>query len=227
MMQYGELLFTFLLSLFFSSYHRLTSQQHISLCWLSGARKKRRNGHHSHSPAYINIQYIYCIRNIQLPQTITFFAMEATLCDIRRAVLTGKLFTGKMDAGNVETPSCCKWAVPSKMLTVFVSSTFTDTQVERNILLAIRSRLLEEVRAHGIQINLVDMRFGVKDENTLTHNTWTHCAREIYNCHEQSGGVYFLSLQSHKYGYMPLPKHLSEEECNKSWLCLMTRRCAL
>jgi hypothetical protein len=53
------------------------------------------------------------------------------LCDIRRAVLTGKVFTGKMDADNVETHSCCKWAVPSKMLTVFVSSTFTDTHVER------------------------------------------------------------------------------------------------
>jgi hypothetical protein len=136
--------------------------------------------------------------------------MEATLCDIRRAVLTGKIL--KMDSA--EIPSC-KWLVPSKMLTVFVSSTFTDTHVERNILLAIRSRLFEEVRAYGIQINLVDMRFGVKDENTLTHDTWTHCAREIYNCHEQSGGVYFLSLQSHKYGYMPLPKHLSEEEYNK------------
>jgi hypothetical protein len=141
--------------------------------------------------------------------------MKATLCDIRRSILTGKNCTGKIDAGDVETPSCYKWAVPSKMLTVFVSSTFTDTHVERNILLAIRSRLLEEVRAYGIQINLVDMRFGVKDENTLTHDTWTHCAREIYNCHEQSGGVYFLSLQSHKYGYMPLPKHVSEEEYNK------------
>jgi hypothetical protein len=110
----------------------------------------------------------------------------------------------------MDTPSC-EWTVRPRMLTVFVSSTFTDTHVERNILLAIRSRLLEEVRAYGIQINIVDMRFGVKDENTLIHDTWTHCAREIYNCHHQSGGVYFLSLQSQKYGYMPLPKYLSME----------------
>jgi hypothetical protein len=64
---------------------------------------------------------------------------------------------------------------------------------------------------HGIQVILYDMRFGVKDENTLDHMTWETCKDAIQQCFEGSDGIFFLSLQADRYGYLPLPKYLDEE----------------
>ena len=49
-----------------------------------------------------------------------------------------------------------------------------------------------------MEIIFVDMRWGVRDENTLEHRTWIECARELDRCMEESSGVFFLSLQSYK-----------------------------
>ena len=68
------------------------------------------------------------------------------------------------------------WKVPSFNLKYFVSSTFTDTHEERNVIM---TRLLQELNdiasPHGIDITFVDMRWGVKDENTDDHKTWDAC----------------------------------------------------
>ena len=89
----------------------------------------------------------------------------------------------------------------------FVSSTFTDTHAERNILLEnVLPDLRDIARPYGIEINFVDMRWGVRNENTLDHMTWIACRRELERCRNESVGIFFLSLQSMKYGYMPLPR---------------------
>jgi WD40 repeat protein len=94
---------------------------------------------------------------------------------------------------------------------VFASSTFTDTQSERNILLEkIQPRLRQIGRQHGIDVMIVDMRWGIRDESTLNHGTWEECRKAIDRCREDSNGMFFLSLQSDKYGYRPLPKYVSE-----------------
>ena len=49
------------------------------------------------------------------------------------------------------------------------------------------------------------MRWGVRDENTLDHRTWIECQRELERCRIESNDLFFLSLQSEKYGYTPLP----------------------
>jgi hypothetical protein len=99
---------------------------------------------------------------------------------------------------------------PKLNLMAIVSSTFTDTAVERNILM---HRILPELRhaaRHYVNINicLVDLRWGLKDSNTNDHLTWISCASEITRCREESGGVFFISLQSEKYGYCPLPRSI-------------------
>lgn len=72
--------------------------------------------------------------------------------------------------------------------------------------------------------------WGVRDENTWDHLTWMSCLRELERCEEESLGVFFLSLQSHKYGYCPLPKFISksnfESKCEDptltpEWLILV------
>jgi WD40 repeat protein len=102
--------------------------------------------------------------------------------------------------------------VPKNKLTVFVSSTFTDTWRERNLLHEeILPKLQTEASKDDIQVILYDMRFGVKDENTKDHLTWEICRDAIKKCYEESDGLFFLSLQSEKYGYMPLPKFIEKE----------------
>ena len=104
------------------------------------------------------------------------------------------------------------WDSPRKTLVIFVSSTFTDTHDERNILLEkVQPYLRDNGRAYGIEVTFVDMRYGVVDENTLDHMTWEACERELRRCFEESGGVFFLSLLGDKYGYKPLPRTIDQE----------------
>jgi len=103
------------------------------------------------------------------------------------------------------------WKTSSWLLKVFVSSTFTDTHRERNVLMEqLLPTLKEYAASRDISIVLVDMRYGIKDENTLEHLTWQGCFEGIKNCYEESDGLFFLSLQGNKYGYVPLPKYISQ-----------------
>jgi hypothetical protein len=93
------------------------------------------------------------------------------------------------------------WEPPSTKMLIFVSSTFTDTQVERDILMRkIQPLLRARAAGHGIEVTFVDMRFGVKDENTLDHMTWIACRNELERCRAVSSGegVFFISLQAEK-----------------------------
>lgn len=71
--------------------------------------------------------------------------------------------------------------ISSYKLKVFVSSTFTDTHLERNILLdEIVPYLKQLATPYNIQIVFVDMRYGVRDENTKDHMTWLARKSELY-----------------------------------------------
>jgi WD40 repeat protein len=105
-------------------------------------------------------------------------------------------------------------AIPKKKIMIFISSTFTDTHLERNIL---HHKILPQLQQFlvssglGTQLVFYDMRFGVKDESTLDHTTWTTCRDAIQQCYEESNGIFFLSLLGEKYGYCPLPKYIDEK----------------
>ena len=71
-----------------------------------------------------------------------------------------------------------QWRNPKWKLMVFVSSTFTDTTEERTVILEkVLPKLKKIGIEHGIQIIFVDMRWGVKDENTVDHLTWVTCKK--------------------------------------------------
>ena len=90
--------------------------------------------------------------------------------------------------------------VPKNKLMFFVSSTFTDTHSERNeIMGVIVPKLRELARLHSIDVMAVDLRYGIPDEATLMHTTWNDCSRELERCRTESGGIFFISLQSEKY----------------------------
>jgi hypothetical protein len=92
------------------------------------------------------------------------------------------------------------WKSPHLKLLIFFSSTFTDTLLERDLLMnEILPRLRERAIPLNIDVTFVDMRWGVRDENTLDHRTWIECSRELERCREESLGLFFVSLQSEKY----------------------------
>ena len=132
---------------------------------------------------------------MQLDEDVT----ENANCTSLYNVLGGGFITEELDL----------WKVPSFNLKYFVSSTFTDTHEERNVIM---TRLLQELNdiasPHGIDITFVDMRWGVKDENTDDHKTWDVCKVELERCSIESCETFFISLQGQKYGYRPLPREI-------------------
>ena len=118
-------------------------------------------------------------------------ATEQRLAVIRGAFLVSGAAAGALDDR--------LWRSPRWKLQVFVSSTFTDTGLERDILMQqIQPALRKRGRARGVEATLVDMRWGVRDENTLDHRTWIDCWVELERCRAESRGLFFLSLQSDK-----------------------------
>lgn len=52
---------------------------------------------------------------------------------------------------------------------------------------------------------VVDMRWGVRDEATDDHMTTELCMNEIRNCQRLSTGPNFVVFLGQKYGYRPIP----------------------
>ncbi|XP_065565326.1 NACHT and WD repeat domain-containing protein 2-like isoform X3 [Artemia franciscana] len=104
--------------------------------------------------------------------------------------------------------------VSSKIVRIFTSSTFTDTLLERNTLMAeVYPKLKEYCREkHGLEFQIVDMRWGVRDEATDDHLTTDLCMREIENCQRLSMGPNFISFLGQKYGYRPIPTRILTSE---------------
>ena len=121
-----------------------------------------------------------------------------------------KMLKSVLSGNNASLKELVMW-IPKNQLIVFASSTFTDTHLERNILLEkIIPVVQAAARAKGIFLSAVDMRYGVKDENTVDHQTWIACAKQIEVTFEESAGLCFISFQSMKYGYRPVPKYVPQ-----------------
>ncbi|CAB3365460.1 Hypothetical predicted protein [Cloeon dipterum] len=104
--------------------------------------------------------------------------------------------------------------VSSKIVRIFTSSTFTDTGMERNTLMAqVYPKLKDYCREkHGLEFQVVDMRWGVRDEATDDHMTTELCMREIRNCQRLSMGPNFVCFLGQKYGYRPIPTYIVSAE---------------
>jgi WD40 repeat protein len=139
----------------------------------------------------------------------------------------GKEYLLDLMGGKFSSITLFKKFLPKSKLSVFISSTFTDSHNERNLL---NEKILPDLQElygkqeENLQITFSDMRFGVKDDNTANHLTWICCSEEIQRCFEEScyhemiddepdssASMFFLSLQADKYGYEPLPKYCSKE----------------
>ncbi|XP_023331552.1 NACHT and WD repeat domain-containing protein 2 [Eurytemora carolleeae] len=58
---------------------------------------------------------------------------------------------------------------------------------------------------YGIEFQMIDVRWGVRDESTDDHSTTNIFLQEVKNCKINSLGPSFILLLGQKYGYRPLP----------------------
>lgn len=101
----------------------------------------------------------------------------------------------------------------AKIIRVFTSSTFTDMATERNALMErIYPRLKTFAQEKGYEFQVVDMRWGVRDESTDDHSTLELCLKELKACQELSTGPNFMTFLGQKYGFRPLPSKIASAE---------------
>ncbi|XP_077984718.1 NACHT domain- and WD repeat-containing protein 1-like [Glandiceps talaboti] len=107
----------------------------------------------------------------------------------------------------------------AKIVRIFTSSTFTDTQHERNALMErVYPKLKKYCQERGYEFQIVDMRWGVRDEATDDHMATELCLREVEECQKVSTGPNFVTFLSHKYGYRPLPRKIPSHELETIFL---------
>ena len=114
--------------------------------------------------------------------------VDNALNDEKELVIYNKMFMGAFDESIPETKR--------KLVRIFTSSTFTDTLVERNMLMEkIYPRLKTYCKEfHNLEFQVVDMRWGVRDESTDEHKTVDLCMTEIDRCQQLSLGPNFVVI---------------------------------
>jgi hypothetical protein len=96
---------------------------------------------------------------------------------------------------------------------VFVSSTFEDFAVERNVLRSeVWPRLRDLCRQHGARFQPIDLRWGVSEEAALDQQTMNICLGEIDRCQAVTPRPDFLVLLGNRYGWRPPPPQIPADE---------------
>ncbi|EGD81115.1 hypothetical protein PTSG_11152 [Salpingoeca rosetta] len=92
---------------------------------------------------------------------------------------------------------------------LFLSSTFTDTEVERNALIEdvypYLKSLGQRLRVQVYQSS--EMRWGIRSEASAAHETSERCQQE-------SSGLIYVLILANKCGFRPFPAKIPEEEFN-------------
>jgi len=95
---------------------------------------------------------------------------------------------------------------PGKVVRFFFSSTFTDTELERNLFLDDCVPFLRRVTAlAGLEFQVSEMRWGINNLLSESHRTSSECMKELNRCMESSTGLAFLGIVGDRYGYRPFP----------------------
>ena len=100
-----------------------------------------------------------------------------------------------------------------RVIRVFISSTFTDTDFERNYALEdVIPYLKQAGRERGFDVVFSEMRFGIRDDASEDNMTSELCMEELENCEQQSAGVFYVLISTDKYGFRPLPRRIPQNE---------------
>lgn len=94
----------------------------------------------------------------------------------------------------------------SRVVRVFISSTFRDFEQERNLLAKdVFPELRRRARERFVEVMEVDLRWGITQEQSEQGLTLPICLREI-----ERARPYFIGLLGERYGWTPTPGQYSE-----------------
>ena len=91
----------------------------------------------------------------------------------------------------------------------FISSTFSDMERERDILQRVFKELKPIYRQRGWQLEAVDLRWGINENEGKDNRTMSICLNEIRHCKSVSPQPNFIMLVGQRYGWMPLPEKIA------------------
>ncbi|KAL8605123.1 hypothetical protein ACOMHN_018924 [Nucella lapillus] len=95
----------------------------------------------------------------------------------------------------------------SKVIKMFISSTFKDLEVERNIL---AQQVFPKLRTYcrdkyGVDFQAVDMRWGISSGAKDDHSGAELCLAELAHCQNSSIGPNFALMLGQRYGFRQVP----------------------
>ena len=95
---------------------------------------------------------------------------------------------------------------------LFLSSTFSDFQIERNALEIVFHGLEVYCAERGSSFEVVDLRWGVNPEVIRDQRTLDVCLEEIDRCRTTSPELNFLVLLGERVGWRPLPASIPADD---------------
>lgn len=93
----------------------------------------------------------------------------------------------------------------------FVSSTFDDMKLERDLMQEIFAEIEAEYSQQNWQIEMIDLRWGISKEAGLDNKTMQICKEELSRCQQLSPKPNFIILLGDRYGWIPIPEVLPIE----------------
>lgn len=106
---------------------------------------------------------------------------------------------------SVNDKSCMR----SKYIRFFISSTFADMKVERDLLQEVFYEIVPIYKEKGWQIETVDLRWGISTEAGYHNKTMQICEQELKRCQQLSPKPNFIILLGNRYGWIPLPEKIT------------------
>ena len=107
--------------------------------------------------------------------------------------------------------------IENREVRIFLSSTFSDMNDERSALVKLFNKLKIEASKRNVALSLLDLRWGVTDEESRTGKVLSVCLNEIENSHP-----FFIGLLGSRYGYSPKVTEFEKNPELKErypWLC--------
>ena len=103
----------------------------------------------------------------------------------------------------------------SRIIRLFISSTFKDMSEERDkIMHVIYPKLERYCSSKGYILQIIDMRWGIFESACNDQLTADICFDEIRLARELSNGPFFIAILSHRYGSKFSPRSIAEDEFN-------------
>ena len=99
------------------------------------------------------------------------------------------------------TKQLAQYSVPaenSRVIRVFLSSTFRDMEMERSALVKLFKGLQVKAASRGATISLVDLRWGITEEDAKSGKVVEICLKEIVNSRP-----FFIGMVGDRYGWCP------------------------